>query len=183
LIGAAGQRYARSVKDQAFQTMVTLRDLLRVLAVFTGPSVGFMIGRDHGGIGSGIAYAIASLVLCLLIVEIPYRFFEYLDRRRLQRTATEVLIASLEHDARHFGRLHILRELKHRGHDIDFELPRLVDFLGSTSVIERAVGCVAIREFFPQISPQLSDYKPFQESSASSPAVTKLALQFPPAVT
>jgi hypothetical protein len=154
--------------------MVNLQSLLRIMAVIAGPMVGYLIGRDFGGWGFGILFAVLGLPLAVALVETPYWMVDRLERRRLTSATSEELRAFLQDDYRHFGRLNILREFRRRGEKIDFELPRLVRFLASPSPVDRCVGRAALREFFPSVGDRLADYNPFPEDAPHSPIVAEL---------
>jgi hypothetical protein len=127
----------------------------------------------------GVVCALIALPIGVALVETPYRVAEYLDRRRLKTASSAALKADLDAAYRHYGHLNILRELRLRGESIEFELPRLVGFLVSPSVVNRAVGCAGLKELFPAIGQRLANYNPFPEEAQFDPIVRQLIQEYP----
>lgn len=154
--------------------MVTLQSLLRLIALFSAPVLGLMIGRNSGGWGSGILFALLAIPAAWALVETPYWIANRIKERRIVSASSEELKRSLNDDFRHFGHLRILRELQQRGESIEFEMPRLLQFLASPSVSNRVAGKAALGEFFPSVDDRLAGYNPFHADAPNSPVVAAL---------
>lgn len=154
--------------------MVNLQSLLRLLALFAAPVLGLVIGQNFGGFGFGILFALLAVPIAWVVVETPYWIANRREEGRIVSASAEALKNSLNDDFRHYGHLRILRELRQRGESIEFELPRLLQFLVSPSVTNRVAAAAALREFFPSIKTRLAGYNPYHPDAPNSPAVAEL---------
>ncbi len=137
---------------------MTIFHALFFVAEIYAIALGVKYGCQYGGTLGGLAGAVVGATVGFAAGKLPLLGALCYARRKLAAQSTEQLRAQLR-DGRDLAPNILLLELKHRGVDINPELPFVLDMLVSDSQLRRSCGWNALASAFPKLASEIRDYR------------------------
>jgi len=157
--------------------MITLVDLIQMLAAIFGLMLGLVFGHDSFGVVGAIVGAIVGFLIGAYLGHWPRRLEIQRERKKFAVMTVEQLIQGL-YDPKCWTPNFFLMELKSRGEDIQKHYNLVLSMMESdTSPLKRQFGYAALLSAFPDQAQKLKGYSPASSPDDCKAKVSMLRLE------